>query len=369
MNARLFPSFCIAAGLALLFISAARAGDSTSSSIKFSEPGKPGTVKIRVAHGDVRITGIKSDNGEVTVKSDAQAVTSAPRKDGLRVITAASSFALFEKANVITLDATENWSHGLGGDFTLTVPKSTSVIITSAWGGDISCTDLSGDVEIKGLNGEVKLTNLSGGAVVETMNGGIKASITELHDGKPLSFTSMNGEVALNLPADIKANVRLRTQNGSILTDFDDRVLVTKTETAPQTPKSGRRVTVVHKDGKDTRTSDRTSDNATNEEIRAAIKEGVQAGAEAAREVAQAIREAAQAAREGVQAAREAEATANSNGSSVASIMGTPLPPMPPLPPMTGGKIVSGTINGGGPDIRIATMNGDVTLRKIGAKK
>lgn len=364
MKARLFPSFCIAAGLALLLISAAHAEDSTSNTIKFSEPGKPGTIKIRVGHGDVRITGIKSETGEVTVKSDAQAVTSAPRKDGLRVITAASSFALSEKANVITLDATENWSHGQSGDFTLTVPKSTSVIITSAWGGDVSCTDLSGDVEIKGLNGEVKLTNLSGGALVETMNGEIKASITELHDGKPLSFTSMNGEVALNLPADIKANVRLRTQNGSILTDFDDKVLVTKTEAAPYTPKSGRRVSVVRKDNRNSN-NDTT---ATNEEIRAAIKEGVQAGAEAAREVAQAIREAAQAAREGAQAAREAEASANSNPHVNVNI-GAPVPSMPPLPPMTGGKIVSGTINGGGPDIRIATMNGDVTLRKFEPKK
>jgi hypothetical protein len=36
---------------------------------------------------------------------------------------------------------------------------------------------------------------------------------------------------------------------------------------------------------------------------------------------------------------------------------------------MTGGKIVSGTLNGGGPEIRVTTMNGDVTLRKITAEK
>jgi hypothetical protein len=42
---------------------------------------------------------------------------------------------------------------------------------------------------------------------------------------------------------------------------------------------------------------------------------------------------------------------------------------MAPLPPMTGGKIVTGTLNGGGAEIRIATMNGDVTLRKIEEKK
>ena len=311
----------------------------------------------------MRITGVKSDNGEVTVKSDAQAVTSAPRKDGLRVITASSSFALSEKANVITLDATENWSHGQGGDFTLTVPKSTSVIITSAWGGDVTCSDLTGDVEIKGLNGEVRLNNLSGGALVETMNGEIKASILELHEGKPLSFTSMNGEVALNLPIDIKANVRLRTQNGSILTDFDDKVLVTKTEAAAYTPKSGRRVTV-------RKSSDHTTETVSNDEIRVAVREAVQAGAEAAREAAQAIREAAQAAREGAQAAREADTNATPSPNVTVAMGGLPpMPPMAPLPPMTGGKIVSGTLNGGGPDIRIATMNGDVTLRKIDAKK
>ena len=188
------------------------------------------------------------------------------------------------------------------------------------------------------------------------MNGEITATIRELHAGKPLSFTSMNGEVLLRLPADTKANIRLRTQNGSILTDFDDKVLVTKTEAAPRSSRSKRTVTV----GTD------TSINGVNSpEIRAAVREAIQAGAEAAREAALAIREAAQAAREGAQAAREANPAVESD--SVAPV--APMPPMPPLPPMTGGKIVSGTLNGGGPDIRIATMNGDVTLRKIEGKK
>ena len=36
---------------------------------------------------------------------------------------------------------------------------------------------------------------------------------------------------------------------------------------------------------------------------------------------------------------------------------------------MTGGKIVTGTLKGGGPEIRITTMNGDVTLRKTNVAK
>jgi hypothetical protein len=43
-----------------------------------------------------------------------------------------------------------------------------------------------------------------------------------------------------------------------------------------------------------------------------------------------------------------------------------PIPPIPPiLPSISGGKVVSGTLNGGGPEIQIATMNGTITLRKM----
>jgi hypothetical protein len=42
-----------------------------------------------------------------------------------------------------------------------------------------------------------------------------------------------------------------------------------------------------------------------------------------------------------------------------------PHPPLPPIiPAIAGGKVVSGTLNGGGIEIQVTTMNGDITLRK-----
>jgi hypothetical protein len=65
--------------------------------------------------------------------------------------------------------------------------------------------------------------------------------------------------------------------------------------------------------------------------------------------------------REAAQAAREAAAEARAGQDSSVP----PLPPIPPVPPMTGGKLVSGALNGGGnTEIYAAAMNGDVTLRK-----
>lgn len=329
------------------------AADDNTSSIKFSNPAKPGTLKIQLSRGALRING--ADVADLTVKSDATPVARAPRKDGLRVLTASSGFTLVEKDNVVTLDTSAEGWHGSGADFTLTVPRSTNIVVANSWGGgDIRCANISGDIEIECMHGEVHLEAISGGALVSAMNGEIRASFTQLQEKKPLSFTSMNGEVLLRLPSDSKANLRLRTQNGSILTDFEETALVTKVETAARMTKSMR---------SPPRASAGKHGGILPLEAQEAIREAVRTGAEAAREAAQAIREAAQAAREG--AAEAARADAARSGEVTA-----PTPPVPPKPPKfpsvtpSGGKLVTGTLNGGGTEINVSTMNGDVTLRK-----
>jgi hypothetical protein len=343
---RLFPSFLLAAAVTVLLLTAARADENETATVKFSDPAQPGTLKVSVANGDIHLRG--ADVAEISVTTDLKPETPALRQDGLRVLTSSSSYSLTEKNNIVTLSyGTEGWPTG-GGEFTIVVPRGTAVVVNSNFGGDVSIAGVTGNIEVKSLNGEVHLEDVAGAALVETMSGEISASVRELHDGKPLSFTSMNGEVTLHLPADAKANVRLRTHNGSILTDFDDKALVTKTESVRVSGHSR---------------APRAVEVGDNAEIRAAVHEAVRAGAQAAHEAAAAIREATIAARDAArQAAREAK---DEDGDTPTA----PIAPLPPLPPMTGGKIVSGTLNGGGTEIRIATMNGDVTLRRIEPKK
>jgi hypothetical protein len=152
---------------------------------------------------------------------------------------------------------------------------------------------------------------------------------------KAVSFTSMNGEIEVHLPADSKANVRFRTQNGSILTDFPEEVLKTKTEASP-------------------------AHQATSEAARAAGLAARDAGREAARLAKEVVKEVHQAIR---------EAGGEMHPSAAPQPPKPPHPfafnfPHPPIPPMVGGKVVSGQLNGGGVDIQIATMNGDIIVRK-----
>lgn len=350
-SSRLYPSFLVAAAVAMLLLTVARADENETSTIKFSDPAKPGVLKVAIASGDVTIHG--TDAAEITVQSDLKPDKPAERPDGLRVLTSSSSYSLTEKANVAVLSyGVDSWG-GNGGSFVIAVPRKTSVIVSCTYGGDVSVADVAGSIEVKGLNGEVNLDNVTGAATVETLNGEIKANVRELAAGQPLSLVSMNGEVTLCLPADAKANVRLRTHNGSILTDFDDKVLVTKTESIRT---AGSRIRV--------HTRAPRAAAGSGDDVREAIHEAVAASAAAAQEAANAIREAATAARN---AERDARRKAQADADEEVAPM-PPVPPAVPLPPVTGGKVVTGTLNGGGPEIRVTTMNGDVTIRKVSSK-
>jgi DUF4097 and DUF4098 domain-containing protein YvlB len=257
------------------------------------------------------------------------------------------------------------------------------VVVQSAFGGDIRCEGIAGDIEINSMNGEIRLDDVSGGIVVGTMNGEIRANIRELHQGKPLSFTSMSGAVVIRVPEAAKANVRLRTQNGSVLTDFDENVLVTKSESTPGMSRGPRRMSVVKG----------PSGKVIGPEVADAIREAAQTSATAMKEAFEAARQGIDAARteadnaraEADNARRDAEhrrAAERDRSRAERAARGdeaepaaAPVPPKPPtmpripVPPISGGKLVTGTLNGGGPEISVSTMNGDVTLRKLEAKK
>jgi len=53
------------------------------------------------------------------------------------------------------------------------------------------------------------------------MNGDIEAVLSKVSADKPLSFSNMNGDIDVTLPADIKANVKMKSQMGNIYSDFD----------------------------------------------------------------------------------------------------------------------------------------------------
>jgi DUF4097 and DUF4098 domain-containing protein YvlB len=359
----------LAAAFALVPLRSAFA-EETTTDIAFSDPSKPGTLKIRVWHGDVSIHG--ADVKAISVKSESAPASPTPRKDGMRVLSSSSGFMLSEKNNVATLEyGSDGWTGG-SADFDITVPRSTSIVVGNSAHGDFECSEVSGDVDVRTMSGDVKLDEISGGALVETMNGEIDVRVKELATSRPLSFTSMHGQITIRLPEASKADLRFRTHRGVILTNFDDKSLVTKTVVSHEKvrPMSAKEKRKEKEKGADLNLSVNVdldkgsgsvllnapaapavpatpaeSSDDSDGDWHAEVRDSIRMAAD---EAAMAAREAAEAVHEGM-----AEFHAQFNGGNFAL-----------LPPMTGGKVVSGTLNGGGVSIQAATLNGDIILKK-----
>lgn len=355
MKSSSFRHLLVLAAAAALLAPFARAAEEDNKAVaKFSDAAKPGTLRVDLPFADIRITG--ADTAEVTVASAMpQKGKAEVDRDGFRRLDDVATFEVTEKNNVIsvTLTGQDRW-HGHGSDFVITVPRHTNIIVegNNHGGGDLVITGVEGDVDVSSMNGDVELRDLVGSAVVNSMNGEILAYF-KTAPVKPVSLVSMNGEIDLRLPADTKANLKMSSFHGSIRTNFGSDILKSKTESAGA---GFSRTAEVRAAAEAVRANaEQLKESAS--ELREKAKELAEKDAEAARiaeEVSRAVtrevsREVARSVREGV---REAIAVA-------------PRAPRAPRIPSLGGKTVTGTLNGGGVDITLSSMNGTITVRQI----
>jgi len=106
-------------------------------------------------------------------------------------------------------------------DLTIQVPFNTSLKLRCLNDGDIKVEHVSGEIDVDDLNGGVKLLNVSGAVVAHSLNEDVVVTLDQVTPGKAMSFSTMNGDVDVTLPADVKARVKLKSDNGEIYSDFD----------------------------------------------------------------------------------------------------------------------------------------------------
>jgi hypothetical protein len=187
--------------------------------VNFSDPSRPGLVKLNLLNGSVSV---KAYTGkEVIIESQARnnRGNRDQTRDGLRRIdTTARGLVIEEENNVISISS-RNPSDG--GNIEIQVPVKTNLNLRSVNGGNTTVEGVEGELEIANTNSGVRLINVAGSVVANSTNGSVNVTLREITPNKPLSFTSMNGSVDVTLPATTKANLKLRADNGGVYSDFD----------------------------------------------------------------------------------------------------------------------------------------------------
>jgi hypothetical protein len=106
-------------------------------------------------------------------------------------------------------------------NLTIKVPQNFDLKASTVNNGDIYVENVNGNHEISNVNGEIKMKNIVGSVSANTINEDIIINFTSITPSTPMVFTTLNGKVDVTFPATLKANVKLRTDDGEVYTDFD----------------------------------------------------------------------------------------------------------------------------------------------------
>jgi len=221
-----FLALSILVGLGMIISAQPNDGQKTlvdRVTVPLSKPGQPMTLKVNgPEEGNVKVVG--TDGQEVIIETYAREESSSERTrepkrktEGLRLVKSGSSrLGIGEENNVVWVD------FGRAADISdiiIEVPRQCSLTAGTV-DGDILVENISGDLEAKSSDGDVVLTGVSGSVIASTADGDVTVVLNSVTPGMPMSFSTVEGDVDVTLPADVKATVRLKTEEGEFYTDF-----------------------------------------------------------------------------------------------------------------------------------------------------
>jgi len=232
-------SYLIMIVLAALITTPAYAQSDNRIQVPLADPTRPASVRAHLLNGSITVKG--ADVKEIVVEAHArdegregrgERVDRGEKRDGasagMKRIPMTSTGLNVEAENNQVRIGTDAIQRTV--DITVTVPVHTSLSLKTVNDGNITVTGVDGELDIDNINGEVILKNVGGSVVAHALNGKVLATFNRIDPLKAMAFSSLNGDIDVTFPGDLKANVNIRTDNGEVFSDFD----VQLTANAPQ---------------------------------------------------------------------------------------------------------------------------------------
>jgi DUF4097 and DUF4098 domain-containing protein YvlB len=210
-------------GIALFSVGVLLAQDGgEKTTVPLHDPSRPARIEAHLMSGSIIVHGadVKDVIVEARSRNGEESHERRPaRADGMkRLDLGGTGLDVVEDNNVVHIK-TGSWS--TPSDLVITVPRHSSLELKSINNGNIDVQDVDGEIDVNDLNGKIVLQNVGGSVIAHSLNGEVLATLNRVDPSKPMSFSTMNGNIDVTLPQSVKANVRMKTDNGEIYSDFD----------------------------------------------------------------------------------------------------------------------------------------------------
>ena len=228
--------------------------------VPLSDPSRPAYIKASLMNGSITVKGYSGK--EVVVTADQRpgedddededdhdmSDRERERRRGMKRISSNTSSLTVEEDNNEVQIGTGWRAMSSTLDMVIQVPVNSSLKLNTMNDGDITVNGVKGDVEVSNLNGNILIKEVDGSVVADAMNGDIDVVFTGIDSKKSMSFSSMNGEIDVTLPASSKATLRLKSDQGEIYSDFDMKLdVATEDSRASGRSKNGRYKVTIEK--------------------------------------------------------------------------------------------------------------------------
>jgi hypothetical protein len=209
-SCNLLLPFCVACAAAWLLATLTHAQDiqPDRASARLSNPSLTASVKATLKSGGITVKGYDGEEVIVEARFRNPKVSEA----------GATRLKVEELNNVVTIGAGPS---DRPIDLSIQVPFKTSLNLGCTTNGVIFVENVEGEIEASNQSGPVTLTNVAGVVVADSRNGALLVQLRNVTPNKPMSFSTVNGDIDVTLPPDIKARVKLDTLNGRTESDFE----------------------------------------------------------------------------------------------------------------------------------------------------
>ncbi len=104
-------------------------------------------------------------------------------------------------------------------DFTLRVPAAASLDVRTVNRGDITVRNTTGDFQVNNVNGGVVMSGVAGSGRAYALNKPLEVTLAR-NPRSASYFGSLNGDVEVEFAAGLAADIRVKTFNGKVYSDF-----------------------------------------------------------------------------------------------------------------------------------------------------
>lgn len=199
----------------------AQSQDREQLTVPVSDPTKEIKLNANLITGSIKVIGY--DGKDIIIDAIApisEKKQTRERTDGMKKISTNDGFEIVAREQNNTINVSTDRVN-MKVNLSIKVPHKASLRLKTINDGDIYVENVSGNHEISNINGEIKMKNVAGSVVANTINQDIIINFTSITPNTPMAFTTLNGNVDVTFPANVKANVKLKSDMGEVLTDFE----------------------------------------------------------------------------------------------------------------------------------------------------